>query len=294
MVKPTKRIAGGLLASAFAVGSALAFAPSAYAGEVTANVKCSLPAGAGEAEGMQKITVEAPSSAAAGAEVDVKVTLGESPAKSPLALDGVELTPSIDFKVGNDTVTVTGTASTINVKANESITAPPFNGKFKVPAGASGSIDLIPVKLGNAVNVPGIGALTADCTVNGAGKVASISVSGGGTTGSSTGSSTSGTTGGTTSGTTGSTTSGTTGSTTSGTTGSTSSGGSGTSSGTTGTSGSGSSTGSSGATTGGSLPKTGPLDDAVSMGLVGGTVGLLGIGAVLVATRKVRSRNNTA
>ncbi|WP_436777238.1 hypothetical protein [Yinghuangia sp. YIM S09857] len=31
------------------------------------------------------------------------------------------------------------------------------------------------------------------------------------------------------------------------------------------------------------------------MGLVGGTVGLLGIGAVLVATRKVRaSRNTTA
>lgn len=290
MVKPTKRIAGGLVASAFAVGSALAFAPSAYAGEVTANVKCSLPAGAGEAEGMQKITVEAPASAAAGAEVEVKVTLGQSPAKSPVALDGVQLTPSIDFKVGNDTVTVTGQASKINVKANESITAPPFTGKLKVPAGATGAVDLIPTKLGNAVEVPGIGALTADCTVSGAGKVATITVSGGGTTGSST----SGTTGSTTSGTTGSTTSGTTGSTTSGTTGSTSSGSSGTSSGTSGSGTSSGTSGTSGATTSGSLPKTGPMDDAVSMGILGGTVGLLGIGAVLVATRKVRARNNTA
>lgn len=47
-------------------------------------------------------------------------------------------------------------------------------------------------------------------------------------------------------------------------------------------------------TTGDSLPKTGPLDDALSMGLVGGTVGLLGIGAVLVATRKVRNSRTTA
>lgn len=294
MVKPTKRIAGGLLASALAVGTALAFAPSAYAGEVTADVTCNLPGGLGESKGQQKITVEAPASAAAGAEVEVKVTLGQSPAKSPIPMDGIKLTPSIDFKVGNDTVTVTGATSTISVKANESITAPPFSGKFKVPAGASGTIDLIPTKLGNAVDVPSLGQLTADCTVDGAGKVASIAVSGGGTTGS--GTTGSGTTGSSSSGTTGSSSSGTTGSSSSGTTGTTgssSSGSSGTSSGTTGTTGSGT-TGSTGSTTSGSLPKTGPLDDAVSMGVLGGTVGLLGIGAVLVATRKVRSRNNTA
>lgn len=45
--------------------------------------------------------------------------------------------------------------------------------------------------------------------------------------------------------------------------------------------------------TGESLPKTGPLDDALSMGLVGGTVGLFGIGAVLIATRKVRQSRST-
>lgn len=292
MVKPTKRIAGGMLASAVMVGSALAFAPSAYAGEVTAEAVCALPEPLGETKGMQKITVEAPASAAAGAEIDVKVTLGESPAKSPIAMPNVKLTPSIDFKVGSSTVTVKGQAVTMDVAANASITAPPFTGKFKVPAGATGSIDLIPVKLGNAVTVTGLGDITADCTINGAGKVATITISGGGTTGSTT----SGTTGSTTSGTTGSSTSGTTGSTTSGTTGSSTSSGS-TGSGTSGSSSSGTSSGSSGSTgssTGGSLPKTGPLDDAVSMGILGGTVGLLGIGAVLVATRKVRSRNNAA
>ncbi|WP_231905228.1 MULTISPECIES: LPXTG cell wall anchor domain-containing protein [Streptomycetaceae] len=54
----------------------------------------------------------------------------------------------------------------------------------------------------------------------------------------------------------------------------------------------GGSTGSTGSTTGGGaeLPRTGPADDAVALGTLGGTVLLLGAGGVLWLGRRTRTR----
>lgn len=260
MAKPLTRAASGIGAVALATGAFLAMAPQAYAGEINAKVTCDVPM-VGSKSAQQSIKVDAPASAAAGTEISVTVTLGPSPATSPVAMQNVKATPSIDFKIGSSTVTVTGGVSTVNFEAGKPIQAPPYTGKLKIPAGATGSIDLIPVKMSTLADVSGVGKLTTPCTVEGGGSVAKITISG---SGSST------------------TTSGGSSTTTSGGSSTTSSGGTS------------AAAGSSTTTTGDSLPKTGPLDDALSMGLVGGTVGLLGIGAVLVATRKVRNSRNAA
>ncbi|GAA4964225.1 hypothetical protein GCM10023205_30350 [Yinghuangia aomiensis] len=265
MAKPLTRAASGIGAVALATGAFLAMAPQAYAGQISANVTCDVPM-VGKKTAQQTIKVDAPATGAAGADVTVTVTLGPSPATSPVPLSNIDATPSIDFKVGSSTVTVTGAPVKVNFEANKPITSPPYTGKFKIPAGATGKIDLIPVKMATVADVSGQ-KLTTPCTVEGATSVASITIGGSSSTTTSGGSST----------------------TTSGGSSTTSSGGStSTSGGTT------AAAGSSTTTTGDSLPKTGPLDDALSMGLVGGTVGLLGIGAVLVATRKVRNSRNAA
>lgn len=259
MVKPTKRIAAGAGAVALAAGAMLAMAPQAYAGEIKAKVSCQVPV-VGPKSGDQTIKVEVnPATAAAGSEVTLSISLGPSPATSPLDLKGVKLTPSIEFKIGTATATATGPTTTIDVAANAPITPAPYSAKLKIPAGLTGTVDLIPVKMNNDTDVPGFGKQPTPCTITGATKVASITISGGATTGTTTGTNTTGTNTTTTST-----------STTGGAATSTSS-------------------------TGGDLAKTGPMDDALSLGLVGGTVGLLGVGAVLIATRKVRaSRGNTA
>lgn len=276
MVKLMGRAAGTIAATALATGATLMFAPTAHAGTSSGQATCPVPesiqpalGNKTELKGPQAYTVTGPATAAPGSDVELKVDLGPSPAEVPLDVPGAKLTPTVTFKAsGASTAAVSGKAETINMDLKKGgIDLPPFTVKIKVPTG-SGKLDLAPDKLSLDINAMGV-PLTMVCTTAGAGVVHSITLSGGST-------------GGTTSG----TTSGTTGGTTGGTTSTTSSGSS--------TSSSGAAASSSGSSTG-SLPKTGPLDDALSMGLVGGTVGLLGIGAVLVATRKVRaSRNTTA
>lgn len=286
MGKSSKRGAGALAALAVASGAVMAFAPQAAAGTLNTQVSCDVPV-VGKQDGPQSITVDVtPASAAAGSKVKVKVTTGEAPIKSPLDVGKVKVTPTITFKLSNNTeATVTGPQQEVDIKKDTPQKLAPYEGDLTIPANASGKLDLTPTKM---VTKTPYGDNV--CTVtSGGGVVASVTISGGGTTGS--GTTGSGTTG---SGTTGSGTTGS-GTTGSGTTGSGTTGSGTTGSGTTGTTGSGTTgSGTTGSTTGSSLPKTGPLDDALSMGLVGGTVGLLGIGAVLVATRKVRNSRNAA
>ncbi|WP_436777237.1 hypothetical protein [Yinghuangia sp. YIM S09857] len=272
MVKLMGRAAGTIAAAALATGATLMFAPTAHAGTSSGQATCPVPKeiqGAmnnqTELKGPQAYTVTGPATAAPGSDVELNVDLGPSPAEVPLDVSGAKLTPTVQFKAsGASTAPISAKASTIEMDLKKGgIDLPAFKVKVKVPSG-SGKLDLAPDKLTLDINAMGV-TLQMVCTTTGAGVVHSITLSGGST-------------GGTTSGTT---------STTGGTT-STSSGSSSTSSG-------GAAASSSSGSSTGSLPKTGPLDDALSMGLVGGTVGLLGIGAVLVATRKVRaSRNTTA
>ncbi|MCF2532651.1 hypothetical protein [Yinghuangia soli] len=266
MGKSIKRSAGAFASLAVASGAVLAMAPQASAGTITPTLKCVVPA-LGEANGPQSIQVDVtPASAAAGAKVKVKVTTGNSPIKAPIDVGPSKVTPSITFKLSSGgTATVTGAEQTIDVKKDVPQKLAPFEGDLTIPAGASGKVDLTPEKM---VTKTSFGDTV--CTITGGGGVvASVTVSGGATT--TTGANTAGTTSQTSSGTTSQTSSGTTSQTSAGTTSQSTAG-----------------------TTGSSLPKTGPLDDALSMGLVGGTVGLLGIGAVLIATRKVRASRNNA
>jgi hypothetical protein len=283
MAKLIGKAAGGFAAATLAAGAALTMAPTAHAGTTTGQAECSIPpevrsfmGGKEKITGPQPYTVTGPASAAPGADIELNVDLGASPASSPVAFPGAKMTPTVEFKgSGASTATISGKADTfaMDLKANQGMDLPPFKVKVKVPADAKAGqkLDLTPAKLtldvdaGLKINIP--------CTVTGAQVVHSITIGGsGGSAGSST---TSGSSSGT-SGTSGSSSSG------SGSSGSSSSG-----SGASGTS-------TTGSTTSGSLPKTGPLDDALSMGLVGGTVGLLGIGAVLIATRRVRNSRNAA
>ncbi|WTW95219.1 hypothetical protein OG216_18365 [Streptomycetaceae bacterium NBC_01309] len=259
------RAAGSIAAAALATGATLMFAPTAHAGTTSGQANCPVPAniqsimgGKTNLTGPQSYTVSGPATGAAGADVELDVDLGASPAEVPLDVPGAKLTPTVEFKTtGASTAPISAKAAQITMDLKKGgIDLPAFKLKIKIPAGATaGKLDLTPTKLTLDVDAMGF-KLPMVCTATGTSVVHSITVTAAGTTG--------------------------------GTTSTSSSSSSSTSTGSTG------STGTTSSSTG-SLPKTGPLDDALSMGLVGGTVGLLGIGAVLVATRKVRaSRNTTA
>lgn len=271
MVKLIGKTSGGVAAAALAAGAVLAFAPGAYAGTTTGTATCDIPenvrdymGGKAQVTGPQPYTVTGPASGAAGSEIELNIDLGASPAGSPMAVP-VKMVPTIEFKAsGASTSTISGTAPVIQMtlpdKGKGGIDLPAFKLKVKIPADAKpGKLDLTPTKLTLDVDAT-VMKLNIPCTTTGASVVYSVNVT---AAGSST------------------TTSGGSSTTTSGGSSTTSSGGT-------------SAAAGSSTTTGDSLPKTGPLDDALSMGLVGGTVGLLGIGAVLVATRKVRNSRNAA
>ncbi|WP_436775524.1 WxL domain-containing protein [Yinghuangia sp. YIM S09857] len=129
----------------------VALAPAAQAGTVTATVHCTLPAGQGESEGPQDITVElTPATAAPGDQVTAKVTLGPGPAKSTVTLDDVLTTPTIDLAMrggASGTVTVTGAEVPLDVVTGESPPIPPYEGKFTVPASADGKVEFTVSKM---------------------------------------------------------------------------------------------------------------------------------------------------
>ncbi|MYW03648.1 hypothetical protein [Streptomyces sp. SID3343] len=311
MVRPNKRVAGGLAAFAVAAGSVLASAPQAQAAVAKTQVSCEIPedyrkymGNVPVVSGAMDFSVSGPATAKAGEAITLTVDPGPSPAQGPPMDITVKATSTMEFSTNaGGKVTAKGAPGDLTLtKAGGPIDIKPFTISVTVPQAATGKFELQPTLLGLLIDVTTLGlkidvpckatktAVAYSATIPGA---ATTTTTGNTTSGSTTttGKTTSGTTAGSTT-TTGKTTSGTTaGSTT--TTGKTTSGTTAGSTTTTGKTTSGTTTsGTTTTTSGGTLPKTGPLDDALSMGLLGGTVGLLGIGGVLLATRRARASRN--
>jgi len=264
MVRPNKRIAGGLAAFAVTAGGLLALAPQAHAaGPANTQVSCSIPedvksymGGKAVITGAQKFTVTGPATVKAGQAVKLKVDPGPSPAESPPLPVTVKVTSTMDFKTNTgSTITATGAAGNLTLPAKSApLDIAPFDLTVNVPAAAKDKFELSPTKFSLKIEVADAGlTIAVPCKTTATAVAYSATIPAAATTSTTT------TTGNTTAGQTA------TGTTTAGAT-------------TT--------------TTGGTLPKTGPLDDALSMGLLGGTVGLLGIGGVLLATRRVRAQRS--
>ncbi|MGR6997967.1 hypothetical protein ACU686_07450 [Yinghuangia aomiensis] len=84
---------------------------------------------------------------------------------------------------------MTGAPVKVNFEANKPITSPPCHRQVQDPGGATGKIDLIPVKMATVADVSGQ-KLTTPCTVEGGTSVASITIGGSSSTTTSGGSST--------------------------------------------------------------------------------------------------------
>ncbi|MGR6997965.1 hypothetical protein ACU686_07440 [Yinghuangia aomiensis] len=99
MFESRKKVSAGLGAVVIAGSAGLvAVAPAATAATATYQVHCALPAGQPPVDGSQSVTVDlSPASSAPGGSIEATVTLGPSPATSPVPLTGVDMTPSITF-----------------------------------------------------------------------------------------------------------------------------------------------------------------------------------------------------
>ncbi|MDI2128961.1 hypothetical protein [Yinghuangia seranimata] len=153
-----RRLAAGLGAGAIVASGLLAVAPAASAGTVTPTVDCFVEALNKHFVGPQSIDVTmSPKPADPGGSVTASVTLGASPATSPVALSGVQVTPTIEFTLGggaSGTVSVTGATTTMDVAQNAPITPPPYTGSVTIPATASGDVTFTPTKLVTKVFIP--------------------------------------------------------------------------------------------------------------------------------------------
>ncbi|MEU8140022.1 hypothetical protein [Streptodolium elevatio] len=142
-------MATGALAVA---GAVVLTAPSAGAGTITPTVTCVLPAGQGTFTGPQSITLELDKSTVEpGGTISGKVTLGTSPAVSPLAMT-IYATPRIKLNMrgaATGSVTITGPEVRIDVVAGQAPPLEPYTGTFTVPAGATpgGKIEFTPVEM---------------------------------------------------------------------------------------------------------------------------------------------------
>ncbi|WP_328303385.1 WxL domain-containing protein [Streptomyces sp. NBC_00435] len=172
------------MTTALALAGAV-LAPAAQAGTIRPTVHCVLPAGQGDPSGPQDVTVElSPASVAPGGKVHAKVTLGPGPAVSPMKLDDVPSTPSIDLVMSGGAtgkVTVQGPTVLVDVPAQPApIVIPPYEGDFFVPANASGPIQFSPVRMNTATVVFGGNYNTPCDVVSGGGVVATVTAQGGG------------------------------------------------------------------------------------------------------------------
>ncbi|UGQ14066.1 WxL domain-containing protein [Yinghuangia sp. ASG 101] len=185
-----RRAAGTAVAGALAVAGVglVALAPAAHAGTVNATVRCTPPIVA-PMEGPQDITVElTPATVASGGLVHAAVTLGPSPATSPIALSDIPMTPSITLAMhgaATGQVTVTGPTTLIDVPAGQPITAPPYAGDFTVPPGVTGGIDFTIVSMNTQTDLSsmGLGIQNTPCSLTAGGDVTVASVTVEGSTG---------------------------------------------------------------------------------------------------------------
>ncbi|WP_405492004.1 hypothetical protein [Streptomyces sp. NBC_00096] len=176
-------VGGGLTAALALAGAVLA--PVAQAGTIRPTVHCVLPAGQGDPSGPQDVTVElSPATVAPGGKVHAKITLGPGPAVSPMKLDDVPSTPSIDLVMSGGAtgkVTVQGPTVPVDVPMQPApIVIPPYEGDFFVPASASGPIQFTPVKMNTATVVFGGNYNTPCDVVSGGGVVGTVTAQGGG------------------------------------------------------------------------------------------------------------------
>lgn len=153
-----RRLAAGLGAGAIAATGLIALAPASSAGTINPTVDCYVQALDKHFVGAQSIDLAVtPNPTDPGASVTANVTLGPSPATSPLALSGVQVTPSIELRLGGGaegTVTVTGPTTTMDIAQNAPITPPPYSGALTIPATAAGDVTFTPVKLVTTVFIP--------------------------------------------------------------------------------------------------------------------------------------------
>lgn len=139
-------VAAGAALALSAAGLAAVLAPAANAAApVTLTTHCVLPAGLGEGEGPQDVTVElTPAVVAPGGSVHAKITLG--PGNTPDATGAAQAptTPSIDLVMrggATGTVTVTGPEVPLDSAPGVVPMIPPYEGDFTVPAEANGPIE---------------------------------------------------------------------------------------------------------------------------------------------------------
>ncbi|MYW02115.1 hypothetical protein [Streptomyces sp. SID3343] len=169
-----RRASAALAGAAIAVGAGIVLAPAAQAGTVTVTVKCTLPAGQGEFEGPQDITVDlSPAQVEAGGKVKAKVTLGPSPANSTQDLDDINITPMIDLVMhggATGAVTVTGPSRQVDIRNGQPVPIDPYEGEFFVPANADGKIEFTIARTRTLTEI--LGGLETPCEVTaGADKV---------------------------------------------------------------------------------------------------------------------------
>lgn len=171
-------------ALALAAAGTLAAPAAAHADTVTPTVHCVLPAGQGENTGPQSVSVTlTPATVTPGGKVHAKVTLGPSPATSPLALAAVPTTPSIYFTMSGGatgTVSVTGPTVPVDIPAAPApIVIPAYEGDFFVPTDASGPVTFTPLKMNTQTVVLGSTFQTPCDIVSGSGSIGTVTVQGG-------------------------------------------------------------------------------------------------------------------
>ncbi|MET7300812.1 hypothetical protein [Embleya sp. NPDC005575] len=147
------RMASAVLALGCTVGSALALAPPAGAAEpLIVQVHCVIPLDQPAVDGPQQISLDAPTEPVRpGDKVKIKVTLGGSPATSPLPFPGTPLTPSIQLILSGGAsgeLTLQGPKMRVDIPGTPAqIVVPPYEGEITVPLDAKGDIRIAPGKM---------------------------------------------------------------------------------------------------------------------------------------------------
>lgn len=153
MVLTAPRTASAALALGCTAVTALALSPVAAAAEpVTVPVHCVIPLEQPTVDGPQQITLEGPAAAVRpGDKVRIKVTLGGSPATSPLPFPGTPLTPSIQLVLSGGAsgeLTLQGPKMRVDIPGTPAqIVVPPYEGEITVPLDAESDILIAPGKM---------------------------------------------------------------------------------------------------------------------------------------------------
>jgi len=115
-------------------------------------VHCVIPLEQPAVDGPQRIALDGPTGAVRpGDKVKIKVTLGGSPATSPLPFPGTPLTPSIQLVLSGGAsgeLTLQGPKMRVDIPGTPAqIVVPPYEGEITVPLDAKGDIAIAPGKM---------------------------------------------------------------------------------------------------------------------------------------------------